>query len=313
VPDIEKCLNQSDNRNMPDEVLSEPRLPQPVRAPGPKTWIAVVVAFVLGLGAAGWLGWRSGADFGHFFGLTHAAAGLSPALEPRQPYAIPPNPALSQPPGLPQTNATQDEMALAGRVAAMEQRLDRIDLRVEAASGNAARAEALLVAFAVRRVVERGAPLGYLADQLKLRFGDAQPNAVATIITDSKDLVPLDQLAARLEALAPQLTTAGQQSVWNRVTRELSELFVIRRDQPARSDADVRFDDARKALNEGRIDEAVADVQHLSNGADAASWSAAARRYRDVESALDLIDTTALLEPHQLHDAGGNPVSEIVP
>jgi hypothetical protein len=78
------------------------------------------------------------------------------------------------------------------------------------------------------------------------------------------------------------------------------------------ADADVRFNDARKALSDGRIDQAVADVQHLSNSADAANWSAAARRYRDVEIALDLIDTTALLEPHQLRDAGGNPVNPIL-
>src|SRR3990170_1686682 len=61
------------------------------------------------------------------------------------------------------------------RVAAMEQRLARLDLQTQAAAGNAARAEGLLVTFASRRSIERGVPLGYLADQLRLRFGDAQP------------------------------------------------------------------------------------------------------------------------------------------
>jgi hypothetical protein len=282
---------------------SEPRPPPPPRASGPNIWLAAVVAFVLGLGAAGWLGWVCGADFGHFLGLSPRVA-ASADSGAHQAYATPP-PAIA-------ANATQEEIALAGRVAALESRLDRLDLRVEAASGNAARAEALLVAFAVRRVVERGAPLGYLADQLKLRFGDAQPNAVATIIAGNRDLVPLDQLAARLEVLAPQLTATGRQTLWSRVTHDLSELFVVRRDHPVQADADVRFNDARKALSDGRIDEAVADVQHLSTGADATSWIAAARRYRDVEGALDLIDTTALLEPHQLRDAGGNPVNPVL-
>jgi hypothetical protein len=294
---------------MADEALPEPgwseaRTPPALPAPGQKVWLAAVVAFALGVGAAGWLGWICGADFGRFFGLSHGVAIPATDMGARQAETRAP-PALAP-------NATQDEIALAGRVAAMESRLDRLDLRVEAASGNAARAEALLVAFAVRRVVERGAPLGYLADQLKLRFGDAQPNAVATIIAGNRDLVPLDQLAARLEALAPQLTATGQQTLWSRVTRELSELFVVRRDHPAVADADVRFNDARKALSDGRIDDAVADVQHLSTGADATTWIASARRYRDVESALDLIDTTALLEPHQLRDAGGNPVNPIL-
>jgi hypothetical protein len=282
---------------------SEPRMLPPLRAPRQNVWLAAAAAFVLGLGTAGWLGWLCGADFGRFLGLSPGAAASAEGGAHRA-YATPP-PAIGP-------NATQDELVLAGRVAALEGRLDRLDLRVEAASGNAARAEALLVAFAVRRVVERGAPLGYLADQLKLRFGDAQPNAVATIIAGNRDLVPLDELAARLEALAPQLTDTGRQTLWSRVTRELSELFVVRRDHPAVADADVRFNDARKALSDGRIDQAVADVQHLSNSADAANWSAAARRYRDVEIALDLIDTTALLEPHQLRDAGGNPVNPIL-
>ncbi len=298
---------------MADEAHNEPELSEPIalrpgRASGRRTWLSALVAFVLGLGVAGWLGWLSGADFGHFPGLSGVAGNwrISPS-----------NPDLAaRESGLPLVtggaqNATRDELALGGRVAAMEQRLDRVDLRVAAASGNAARAEALLVAFAVRRVVERGAPLGYLADQLKLRFGDAQPNAVATIIGESRELIPLDQLAVRLAALAPQLTQSGRQTPWNRVTRELAEMFVVRRDRPLRSDADARLDDARKALSEGRIDDAVADVQHVSNGADAASWSASARRYRDVERALDLIDTTALLEPHQLRDAGGNPLNPV--
>ena len=203
-----------------ESISAEPVLPRQVREPARKIWLAVLGAFVLGLGTAGWLGWLSGADFGRFIGRSigsgrWGATASSPEVAASQPGFT----AASQN----AQNAIRDEMMLAGRVAAMEQRLDRVDLRVEAASGNATRAEALLVAFAVRRVVERGAPLGYLADQLKLRFGDAQPNAVATIIGGARDMVPLNQLSARLEALAPQLTLTGRQTLWTRVTRELAE------------------------------------------------------------------------------------------
>ena len=76
----------------------------------------------------------------------------------------------------------EQQGGLDSRVAAMEQRLTRLDLQTQAAAGNAARAEGLLIAFASRRAIERGAPLGYLADQLRLRFGDARPNAVRTVI-----------------------------------------------------------------------------------------------------------------------------------
>ncbi|MDP9056853.1 MAG: hypothetical protein M3N34_05920 [Pseudomonadota bacterium] len=290
---------------MPEEILSDPILPRPVRSSGTSVWIAALAAFALGLGAAGWLGWRSGADFEHGLGLSPGAAnrGFGPDLASRRSGQASTG-AIA--PG----TAAPDAIALAGRVAALEQRLDRLDLRVDSASGNAARAEALLVAFAVRRVVERGAPLDYLADQLKLRFGDAQPRAVATIIGEARDMLPLDQLAAQLETMAPQLTATGQQSLWTRVTRELSEMLVIRRDAPVLSDADARLNDARMALSQGHIDQAIADVGHLSSGNDAARWTTAARRYRDVEAALDLIDTTALLEPRQLHDAAGNPANQ---
>ena len=57
--------------------------------------------------------------------------------------------------------------ALAARVAELEQRLSRITLQAESASGNASRSEGLLVAFAVRRALDRGLSLGYLDAQLR--------------------------------------------------------------------------------------------------------------------------------------------------
>jgi hypothetical protein len=86
--------------------------------------------------------------------------------------------------------------ALTARVAELEQRLSRITLEAESASGNASRAEGLLVAFAVRRALDRGLSLGYLDAQLRLRFGDDQPNAVKTIIDTSREPVTLEQLRA---------------------------------------------------------------------------------------------------------------------
>ena len=239
---------------------------------------AAALAFLLGACLAGWVGWRSGADFAALFTGRHLPLVTSP---------MPPLPAMP------------DAVALAGRLAAIEQRMDRMDLRLELASSNTARAEALLVAFAVRRVVERGAPLGYLADQLKLRFGDAQPDAVATIIAGAGGIVPLDRLAARLEELQSDTAPANQQTFWHRVSRELADMFVVRRNRPSASGEETRFENARIALSEGRIDDAISIVEHLSNSNEAASWIVAARRYRDVERALDLIDTTALLAPRQ--------------
>src|SRR5688500_5194083 len=91
------------------------------------------------------------------------------------------------------------------RVAAMEQRRARLDLQTQAAAGNTGRAAGLLNAFAARRAVERGSELGVLADQLRLRIGDAQPNAVRPVIAASRNPIRRDQLIARLDSLGPDL------------------------------------------------------------------------------------------------------------
>ena len=50
------------------------------------------------------------------------------------------------------------QTALGVRMAELEQRMTRLNFEAEAASGNAARAEGLLIASAARRSVERGVP-----------------------------------------------------------------------------------------------------------------------------------------------------------
>ena len=44
----------------------------------------------------------------------------------------------------------------------------------------------LLLTYAVRRTLDNGAPLGYLAEQLRLRFGATQPQAVRAVISAAK-------------------------------------------------------------------------------------------------------------------------------
>ena len=139
--------------------------------------------------------------------------------------------------------------ALAARVAELEQRLSRITLQAESASGNASRAEGLLVAFAVRRALDRGLSLGYLEAQLRLRFGDDQPNAVKTIIETSREPVTLEQLRADLDAIAPELIgrSGDKGSLWTGLRRELGELFVVRPAGTQSPRATERLDRARRA------------------------------------------------------------------
>lgn len=227
-------------------------------------------------------------------------------LVPRAGMAVP---GAAQPAPL----AAPDAGTVA-RVAALEARLDRIDLEANAEEANAARAEALLVAFATRRAIDRGAPLGYLEDQVKLRFGDALPNAVPAIIAAGRAPMTLDQLTAHLLAIAPQITGAsGSGSTWNRLSGDIANLFVLRRDATPGPTPTTRLDHALLCLREGRVDDAVADVQLLPNPGPAQAWIAAARHYADVQRALDLLETTALLEPRQLRDGSGRPLATMPP
>lgn len=235
------------------------------------------------------------------------------------PAAVPPSPTGTATTTTPTPAADLEQVVetqggIDQRIAAMEQRLARLDLQSQAAAGNAARAEGLLVTFAARRSIERGVPLGYLADQLRLRFGDAQPNAVRTVIEVSRNPVTLDRLIARLEGLAPELAEVPpEEGVWSALTRELGELFVVRHEdspspQPAR-----RLQRARLFLESGRTEAAIAEVRNLPGAPAAADWIADATRYAAAQQALELLETAALLEPRELRDAEGERVQQVSP
>lgn len=208
----------------------------------------------------------------------------------------------------------EQQGGLDQRVAAMEQRLARLDLQAEAAAGNAARAEGLLVVFGARRTIERGVPLGYLSDQLRLRFGDARPNAVQTVIAVAQDPVTLDQLIARLEGLAPVLAQIpADEGAWAWLSREVSELFVVRREDSPSPVAERRLERARLFLESGRAGAAAAEIRHLPNAGEATDWIEDAERYAAAQRALELLEMTAILEPRQLRDGSGNKVEQPSP
>ncbi|WP_231729212.1 MULTISPECIES: mitofilin family membrane protein [unclassified Sphingopyxis] len=188
---------------------------------------------------------------------------------------------------------------LAARVAELEQRLSRINLQAESASGNASRAEGLLVAFAVRRALDRGLSLGYLEAQLRLRFGDDQPNAVKTITETSREPVTLEQLRAELDAIAPELVgrSGDKGSLWTGLRRELGELFVVRPAGTQSPRATERLERARRYLAGGMVDQAITEVEAMPGAAEAGDWLIDARRYHEARRALDLIETAAILEP----------------
>lgn len=209
------------------------------------------------------------------------------------------------------------ERALAVRVADLEDRLSRINVQAQAASGNAARAEGLLIAFAARRALDRGSPLGYIDPQLRLRFGDAQPKAVTTIVNASRQPVTLEELSAGLDELGPTLMTGSSGAgFWTDFQRELSELFVIRRQGTPSPAPQQRLIRGKRYVETGNVDAAIAEVEKLAGvekDEDALQWMEKARRYNEARRALDVIETAAILEPQQLRAADGERVDQPSP
>lgn len=292
---------------MQDEYFTQPRTAPRAAGNGRAILAVGLLAFVIGAVLVGWIAWRSGLTLDRVLG--HQAPRVVAPAAPPKPVAAPLAPLAANP--------AVAQGAFDQRIAALEQRLARLDVQAETVSGNTARAEGLLIAFAARRMVDRGVPLGYLEDQLRVRFADAQPNAVATVIAAAARPVTRDQLAAQLRALAPALVQAPQEeSGWARVRRRISDLFVIRSETRPVQDPSARIDRALLKLYDGRIDDAVTEVRQLPGAAGAVNWIAAAQRYQQAQRALDVLESTALIEPRRLNDAAGRNVqapSPLVP
>ena len=247
-------------------------------------------------------------------GATPVATGEAPAGTPgatASPRAPAPRPSASDNASVEQV--VEQQGGIEQRLTAAEQRLSRLDLQTQAAAGNAARAEGLLISFATRRSIERGAELGYLADQLRLRFGDALPNAVKTLTDMSRNPVTVDQLLARLEGLEPALRTDSDAPSLERLRRELSNLFVVRRQSAPSPQPRRRLERAKMFLQTGRYEAAIEEVQNMPGAAAADQWVADVRRYAAAQRALDLIETAAVVEPNRLRDGSGERVEQPSP
>ena len=191
--------------------------------------------------------------------------------------------------------AKESESVTESRVAGLEARLAQIDAQANAAAANAARAEGLLIAFAARRTVDRGAALGYLEGELRARFAATQPRAVSAIIAAGQAPVTLDLLRQRLETVAPELVGGGRNETWWDATRRtIGGLVVVRRADAPSPAADERLARARMALNAGEADEALAEIARLPARAAAADWMLLARRYIEAHRALDILEASAL-------------------
>lgn len=276
-------------------------------------WLGIpLLCFVLGLGAMGWLlsRWDAGA---RVLGIAPEAAPVVMAApepsSPQQTTAQQPA-AVVAPSG--QTPIVIDP-EIARRVASLEQRLGQVGSEARTASGDADRAEGLLVAFAARRALDRGVSLGFLEALLRQRFGDSQPQAVGYIIAAAREPVTLQELQDGLQEIGPQLTGAGpDQGWWDAFMTELGSLITVRRQDSPSPEPAERLRRATRRLEAGQAEVALAEVLRMPGREHGREWIIRARRYVTARRALDAIETAALVEP-RLAPAQAAPPGQTAP
>jgi hypothetical protein len=253
----------------------------------------LLIAFVLIIAGAGAATW----------GLAHyqpAARLLGIVPRVQQPVTLTPKPVLmTEPSGsTAQPVPKSDNQADEQKIADLENRIAAVENATARAEGSAGRADALVVAFAARRAIDRGVALGYLENLLVDRFGAQHRAAVATIITAAHQPVRLDDLVSQYDSLGPDLRSGGpQDSWWNNVQREFGELVEVHSaDRPA-VNPEARYQRARQQLAGGDVDKALAETMRLPGAARAGDWVSRARSYISVHRALDEIESAALLLP----------------
>jgi hypothetical protein len=201
----------------------------------------------------------------------------------------------------PQSVARTDAQPPAGadddrQIAELNNRVDRVESATARAEGSAGRADALVVAFATRRAIDRGVALGYLENLLVSRFGARHRAAVSTIISGSRQPVRLDDLIAEYDDLGPDLRRSGpEESWWTSFKRELGSLVEIHSTERPAANPDARYARAQQRLANGNVDQALAETMRLPGAARAGDWIGKARRYIAVHRALDEIESAALL------------------
>lgn len=243
-----------------------------------------VLLLLLGAGLAVWglSKWQAGARF----------LGVAPE---------PPPPRLSMVPGAAPVVVPAPVVPApdyAARLAGIEARLSNVENATQQAQGSAGRADNLLVAFAARRAIERGAPLGYLEPLLIQRFGTRNQGAVTTVISSGRQPDTLDQLTGDFQGLRERVEgPAPDEGLWTGFKRELGSLVAIRRaDRPSPSPA-ARYGRALDALRSGKVAVALAETLRMPGAGrpEVQAWIDRARRMASVDAALDQLESQALI------------------
>lgn len=239
-------------------------------------WGLLLLLAGAGLAVWGLSRWDGGA---RFFGVTPPAK-----------QAI-----LAAPVAPPEPPAVQENMA---RIQALEARLASVEAETRETAGSFGRADALLIAFAARRAIDRAVPLGYLEGLLVNRFGQRHQYAVARVITAGRTPERLDKLTEDYRALELRLRGGAPDEKWyEAVRRQIGSLASVHYADRPNPRPRARFDRALAALEDGDVSAAVSETQRLPAAADpnVQGWTERARRYVATQRALDELESAALV------------------
>lgn len=242
-----------------------------------------LVTFLVGLLLALWV-------------IDHVRGAPQPAAQPQAVAAAPPKVIVAPPVATDPASLSARQEMLSAQLAALEQRGAAITAASASAYGNASRAEALLIAFAVRRAIDRGQRLDYLEQQLRDRFGATHPSEVALVIQAGAHPVSAEDLRLGLDQIGPQLALGPTDgSGWGGAFgRMLGSLVVVHRKDTPSPVAGERLNRIRRMLALGQVEAASEEVGKLPGAAQATGWMTGARQYVAVRKALDTIEAAAI-------------------
>lgn len=248
--------------------------------------IFALVCFAVGIVVMGWLlsEWPPARNL--LLGAPPISAPTTSAVPAAQ-HAAPPSPSVVTP-------VTPD-----AQMTHIEEQLAIIDQQASSASDDAARTERMMIAFAARRAIERGSPLGYLEGALTRQFGAQDAKAVSTIVKCARAPVTLERLEEGLDAARDTLLSDDRASNWfGRIWNDVGNLATIRHDGEDTSSPDQHFNRARRALERDRVEMAIREVEAMPGKAGVRPWLDSAQRYVQVRRALDRLEAITLATSH---------------
>lgn len=199
--------------------------------------------------------------------------------------------------------ATTRTDKIATDLAALTGRIDSSAAATAAALASATatadRAQALLVAGAVRRQLTEGTRLGALEPALRRSFGPRAAPAVEAVANLGAAPVTLAGLRSGLDQLRPSLgaaATAVPQSWWDGFRDSLAGIVV--RPTPSGTGTPARIDRATAALAAANVAAAEAEIAALpaAQRSKAQAWLTAADRYQAGWRGMATLETM-LLDP----------------